>query len=186
MEHVTETAITNTEDEFLIQQFKDGNTDAFDALYRRHLPVVYNWVRFLIPMDDVEDVTQEIFIAVFKSLPGFRGQSQFKTWLRTLTNHKTAEFYRMRNRKKEPLQATLSDGISHSEGSTPKKLEDHIVVQRALLELPENYREVILMRFIEDLQLSEIAKIRSQNLEATKSLYRRAIIALRALLDGSL
>jgi len=96
MEHVTETAFTNTEDKFLIQQFKDGNMDAFDMLYRRHLPVVYNWVRFLIPSDDVEDVAQEIFIAVFKSLPRFRGQSQFKTWLRPLANYKIAEFYRMR------------------------------------------------------------------------------------------
>lgn len=186
MENITETAFTNTEDEFLIQQFKDGNMDAFDTLYRRHLPVVYHWVRFLIPMDDVEDVTQEIFIAVSKSLPGFRGQSQFRTWLRTLANHKIAEFYRMRSRKKEPPQVVLSDALSRGEGSSSKKLEDHIEMQRALLELPENYREVILMRFVEDLQFNEIAKVKGHNLEAIKSLYRRAITALRVILDGSL
>jgi RNA polymerase sigma-70 factor (ECF subfamily) len=183
MEQIKETALKNTEDEFLIQQFKDGNMDAFDALYRRHLPIVYNWVRFLIPLDDVEDVTQEVFIAVYKSLSRFRGQSQFRTWLRTLANRKIAEYYRLRSRKKEPPQTTPLDTISQSEGSSSKRMEDHIALQKALLELPENYREVILMRFLEDLQFNEIAEIKGHHLEAIKSLYRRACVALRELLD---
>jgi len=183
MEHITETAITNTEDEFLIQRFKDGNMDAFDTLYRRHLPVVYNWVRFLIPVDDVEDVTQEIFIAVHRSLPAFRGQAQFRTWLRALTNRKIAEYYRRRNRKKEPPRAALSEASHQNGGSSSEKLEDHIQLRGALLALPENYREVILMRFIEGLQFNEIAQIKGRSLEAIKSLYRRACDALRSLLD---
>lgn len=170
-------------DELLIQQFKDGRKEAFDMLYHRHLPRVHNRVRYVIPENDVEDVTQEIFIAALKSLPSFRGDSQFGTWLRTLTNHKVAEFYRKRARKQEPQLAPLSDALAEVTGNTSQSLEERIYIQRALQKLPENYREIILLRFADDLQFNEIAEHTNQNLEATKSLFRRAIAALRTHLE---
>ncbi|MBL8063281.1 MAG: RNA polymerase sigma factor [Anaerolineales bacterium] len=170
-------------DELLIQQFKDGRKEAFDLLYHRHLQKVFNRVRYVVPENDVEDVTQEIFIAALKSLPSFRGDSQFGTWLRTLTNHKVAEFYRRRTRKQEPQIAPLSDAMAQLTGGSSQSLEERIYIQRALQSLPENYREVILLRFAEDLQFNEIAELTNQNLEATKSLFRRAIAALRTHLE---
>lgn len=183
MENIVKTVFTKTSDEFLIQQFMDGNKDAFEALYARYLAVVYKRVYYLVPAEDVEDLIQEIFIAVSNSLVKFRGEAQFSTWLRALTNHKIAEFYRKRNRKQEPRQTTLTEAAGLSEGSISKNLEDRIAIQRALKELPENYREIILMRFIEGLQFNEIAELTGQSLEATKSLFRRAISALRDQLD---
>ncbi len=183
MENTSNPPLQDASDEFLIQQFKDGMRGAFDALYHRHLPAVYKRVRYVIPESDVEDVTQEIFIAASNSLSSFRGDSKFSTWLRTLTNHKVAEFYRKRSRKQEPLLAPLSDAASRVSGSASQAAEERIFIQRALQQLPENYREVILLRFAEDLQFNEIAQHTGQNLEATKSLFRRAIAALRAHLD---
>lgn len=183
MENISRQAHQESSDEVLIQQFKDGNRDAFDLLYQRHLPNVYKRVRCVIPENDVEDVTQEVFIAVLKSLPSFRGDSQFRTWLRTLTNYKVAEFYRKRTRKQEPLLAPLSEASGRMEGATSKVLEERIFIQSALKKLPENYREIILLRFAEDMQFDEIAKLTNQNLEAAKSLFRRAIAALRNHLD---
>jgi RNA polymerase sigma-70 factor (ECF subfamily) len=178
-----ENTFDSASDEVLIQHFKDGNEDAFDQLYYRHMPNVFKRVRYVIPENDVEDVTQEIFIAAMKSLSSFRGESQFGTWLRTLTNHKVAEFYRRRTRKQEPLLAPLSEASGKVEGSTSKALEERVYLQKALHKLPENYQEIILLRFAEDLQFNEIAKLMGQNLEATKSLYRRAISALRNHLE---
>lgn len=183
MENISKPTIQDTSDEVLVRQFKDGSTDAFDALYHRHLPSVYKRVRYVIPENDVEDVTQEIFIAVLRSLSSFRGEAQFGTWLRTLTNHKVAEFYRKRTRKQEPLLAPLSEASGKMTGSTSKVMEERIYIQSALQKLPENYREIILLRFAEDLQFNEIADLTNQNLEATKSLFRRAISALRSYLD---
>lgn len=175
--------LQDASDELLIQKYCDGFKEAFDVLYHRHLPKVYKRVRYVIPEDDVEDVTQEIFIAALKSMPSFRGDAQFSTWLRTLTNHKVAEFYRKRTRKQEPKLAPLSDAVSQVMGGTSQALEEHIYIQRALQNLPENYREIILLRFAEDLQFNEIADLTNQNLEATKSLFRRAITALRTHLE---
>jgi len=179
----TSIPLQNASDELLIQKFRDGSKDAFDVLYHRHLPKVFKRVRYVVPESDVEDVTQEIFIAALKSLPSFRGDAKFGTWLRTLTNHKVAEFYRRRTRKQEPQLAPLSDAVAQVTGGTSQSLEERIFLQRALQSLPENYREIILLRFAEDMQFNEIAELTNQNLEATKSLFRRAITALRNHLE---
>jgi RNA polymerase sigma-70 factor (ECF subfamily) len=186
MENISKTTIEDTSDEILIRQYRDGSAEAFDALYHRHLPNVYKRVSYVIPEGDVEDVTQEIFIAVLRSLSSFRGEAQFGTWLRTLTNHKVAEFYRKRTRKQEPLLAPLSDASGKTTGNTPTAMEERMFIQGALQKLPENYREIILLRFAEEMQFNEIADLTQQNLEATKSLFRRAISALRSHLDEQL
>jgi RNA polymerase sigma-70 factor (ECF subfamily) len=172
-------------DELLIQKFKDGNSDAFNTLYQRHLASVYNRVRYLIPEVDVEDVTQEVFIAVVKSLHSFRGEAQFGTWLRTLTNHKVAEYYRKRNRKREAPEAPLSEPAIAGEDGRLRMTEERVVLRKALSQISESHREVILLRFAEGLQFKDIAKMTGQNLEATKSLFRRAMSALRSQLDES-
>jgi RNA polymerase sigma-70 factor (ECF subfamily) len=183
MENNSASLAQEISDEILIRQFKDGDQEAFNMLYHRHITNVYKRVRYIVPEAEVEDVTQEVFIAAMNSLGSFRGDSQFGTWLRTLTNHKVAEFYRKRSRKQEPQLAPLSDAFGKMEGSTSKMMEERIYIQKALSQLPENYREVIMLRFAEDLQFNEIAEIMHQNIEATKSLFRRAIVALRNQLD---
>jgi RNA polymerase sigma-70 factor (ECF subfamily) len=170
-------------DELLIKQFKDGNSNAFNELYQRHLPGVYKRVRYMVPEQDVEDTTQEVFIAALKSLSSFRGEAQFGTWLRTLTNHKIAEYYRKCNRKREAPKVAFDDTLDHSDGSTAKALEEQIALRKALRQIPDQYQEVILLRFVDGLQFSEIAELNGQHLEATKSLFRRAVSALRDQLD---
>ena len=174
---------SSASEDALIQQFREGCLDAFDVLYRRYLPSVYNRVRFMIPAEDVEDVTQEVFLAAMKSLPAFRGEAQFSTWLRTITNHKVAEFYRKRNRKQEVQLAPLSEASGCTEGHTSKMMEERIILRKALEQLSTSYREVLILRFAEDLQFNQIAEVTGQSLDATKSLFRRAVAALKNKLD---
>src|SRR5262249_40571274 len=123
-------------DELLIQKFKDGNSDAFDALYQRHLASVYNRVRYVVPETDVEDVTQEVFLAAVKSLSTFRGEAQFGTSLRTLTTHKVAEYYRKRNRKQEAPQVPLFEASARSDDNTARVMEERIALRRRSTRFP--------------------------------------------------
>jgi RNA polymerase sigma-70 factor (ECF subfamily) len=169
-------------DEELVRAAQEGLLEAFSTLYERYLPRVFKRVCCVIPEQDVEDVTQEVFIAVMKSLPSFRYESRFSTWLRTLVNRQVADYYRKRN-----SQEILLGDVS---GTDPDRFlmlgrKDHekgwdelIILSRALGKLPEHYQEIILLRFVEGMQFNEIAEERDQTLEATKSLYRRAIAAL--------
>jgi RNA polymerase sigma-70 factor (ECF subfamily) len=170
-------ALPATSDELLIQKFKEGYTDAFNTLYERHLASVYNRVRYLVPETEIEDITQEVFIAAAKSLHSFRGEARFGTWLRTLTNYKVAEYYRKCNRKREAPQVPLSRAIVYGDANPARIMEERIALRKALNQISESYREVILLRFAEGLQFNEIAEQTKQNLEATKSLFRRAMSA---------
>jgi RNA polymerase sigma-70 factor (ECF subfamily) len=170
-------------DEELVQSARQGKLEAFSTLYERYLQIVYNRVRYTVPEQDVEDVTQEIFIAVMKSLQGFRGESQFSTWLRTLVIRQIANYYR----RKSPLQI-LEEAGSNDEQDVYDKAEkpdrradmdESMVLRQALVALPEQYREILLMRFADGLQFNEIATANRKSLEATKSLFRRAVAELR-------
>jgi len=153
-------------------------------LYERHLPSVYNRVRYRIPESDVEDVTQEVFITALRSLGSFKGNAQFSTWLRTLTNRRVADFYRNKDvteTRSEPLSGEVEVVITEQLTVESKVTvsDDRIILREALMKLPDHYQEILLLRFAEGLKFREIAKVLGQSLEGTKSLYRRAMEALR-------
>lgn len=172
-----------TGDEELVRQAQQGKLEAFTALYERYLPKVFNRVRYSIPTADVEDVTQEVFISVMRSLKSFRYEARFSTWLRTLVRRQIADYYRSRKLPEEKsimLSETNPEYPHHSSTlEISDKIDNVIVLRQGLERLPEHYQEVIFLRFVEGMQFNEIAEERAQSLEATKSLFRRAIAALR-------
>jgi RNA polymerase sigma-70 factor (ECF subfamily) len=173
-------SLSVSSDEELAHLAKMGKQEAFNLLYERLLPSVYARVRFKVPETDVEDVTQEIFIAVLKSLGNFHGQSKFSTWVRTITNRRIADYHR----KKKPS----SDEEYAYEHAVNDNLENHSEIlerqdslksiQFALSRLPQNYQDILLMRFVDNMPFNEIARQNGQSIEATKSLFRRSIAAL--------
>jgi RNA polymerase sigma-70 factor, ECF subfamily len=169
-------------DEELVRYAQLGKEDAFTELYERYLPSVYARVRFKVPEEEVEDITQEIFIAVMKSLDRFRGQSKFSTWLWTLTSRKIADYYRSSKflfARNSDSEEAADSGVSSIDRSAVRNQDDLLAVQNALRKLPENYQEILLLRFVDDVPFNEIAALKGQSLEATKSLFRRSVAALR-------
>ena len=136
----------------------------------------------------MEDITQDIFIAMLRSLKGFRGDAQFRTWLRTLTNRAIADYYRTRDLADfqltpDWLEENCDNEFTVQDLVNPVENDDQILVRQALGRLPTHYQEVILLRFAEDLPFLEIARQQRQSLEATKSLFRRAIAMLDKILE---
>lgn len=170
-------------DEQLVQSAQQGALEAFNLLCERYLPVVYQRVRYLVPEADAEDVTQEVFLAVMRSLSGFRGEARFSTWLRTLTNRQIADYYRRRGPVNHALDSDdYQEERASANGAGQRQqghLEEKIMLRVALNQLPAKYKEVILLRFAEGKSFQEIAAMQDQSLEATKSLFRRAIAALQ-------
>ncbi len=175
-------------DESLARQAQDGNREAFLTLYNRYLTKVYNRVRSRIPETDVEDVVQEAFIAMLRSLHSYEQRSQFGTWLYIIVNRQIADFYRRRHRGggRDTVLVPLEDAERVADGSLRDRdaIDEKVLVQRALMKIPEHYQEVIYMRFADKLTFIEIAQRRGQSLEAVKSLYRRAIQSIRDQIGG--
>ncbi len=171
-------------DEELIKSAQMGRQDAFIEIYERYFPIVHRRVCYKIPADDVEDVTQEIFLSVMKSLNSFKGEAKFSTWIWTLTSRKIADYYR--SRKPAAIKADdieMLDGMMNNQSrSQHQKQDEKMLVDAALRKLPGNYQEILEMRFVDGLPFMDIAKMKNQSLEATKSLFRRAMISLRKTL----
>ncbi len=160
-------------DEILVQRAQRGDRAAFEALCERHLPFVYSRLTALLPPEAVEDVTQEVFVAVLRSIRRYRGHSLFRTWLSGVIRHKVADYYRRRRRQ----------GTAVSLDEVPQKdrsdnWEERALVRIALNRLPAHYQEVLLLRFVEGRSFNEIAEILDISLEAAKSRYRRAVQAV--------
>ena len=173
------------DDTQLVELAKQGNQEAFSCLYDRYLPKVYKKVWFKIPAEYVEDVTHEIFIQVIRSLATFRGESQFSTWLWTLSQRQIVDFYRSKqwkNAKAELEQEAVEDFENYFFCHDSPDIDTNIMLRQAMQKLPEHYQEIILMRFVDGYKFREIAKLTGRKLEATKSLYRRAIAELRLTL----
>lgn len=169
-------------DEELVRQAQAGSLEAFTSLYERYLPMVYRWVRYAVREQEIEDVIQEIFISLLKSLRGFRGDAQFRTWLRTLTKRRIADYYRSRGQAEMDMDWNDAESLpihQPHDHSAAVVADDHLTLRQALRELPEQYRDILLLRFGEGLQFGEIARVNGQSLEATKSLFRRALVAMR-------
>jgi RNA polymerase sigma-70 factor (ECF subfamily) len=186
--NVRDLNLTTLSDEELVHFAQMGRQDAFTALYERFLPSVYARVRFKIPEPEVEDVTQEVFIAILKSLNSFRGGSKFSTWVRTIINRKIVDFYRASGSNTLETDdyddVKLHNLVDHRE--TSNQQDNLLNVQHALSKLPQNYQEILLMRFVEEMPFNEIARQNGQSLEATKSLFRRSVAALaQKLEDGN-
>lgn len=172
----------DTNDEALAKHAQQGDREAFLVLYNRYLVKVYNRVKSRVPPTDVEDVVQDIFIAVIRSLKGFEQRSQFNTWLYTIVNRQIADFYRKRHRTGGDKEHVSLDEVENSPVvavSDQDQLDEQALVKRALGKIPEHYREIILMRFVDRYTFAEIADLSGKSLDAVKSLYRRAIEAIR-------
>jgi RNA polymerase sigma factor (sigma-70 family) len=176
-------------DEELARSAQAGSQEAFIQLYERFFPTVYVWVRFKVPEADVEDVTQEIFIAVLKSLGNFKNQSKISTWIWTITKRKIADYYRAR-KIKQPVDLDCYDeldthNLADHTGNAEGEQDNLVIVRQALCKLPDNYQDIILLRFIYDMPFNEIASQNGQSLEATKSLFRRAMAALTMKMENN-
>lgn len=172
-------------EEILARQAQNGDREAFLKLYDLYLQKVHNRVRSRVPAPYVEDVTQEVFIAVIRSLGKFKQQSRFSTWLYTIVNRQIADFYRHRSRKIEQRSMSLDriENLVSNSDHHHERSDERALIQKVLENLPEHYQEIILMRFADGLTFAEIAEERDQSLEAVKSLYRRAIQAIRDQMD---
>jgi len=161
----------------LVESAQQGNQAAFGELYDHYLTKIYRRVYALVPETDVEDVTQEIFISVAKSLSSFRGGSSFSTWLYRIVKRRVADYYRKRERQVEQVELEKAD---HVQGENPfGDSADALLLQQALRALPESHREIILLRLAEGLPFQEVADRLNIKLGAAKLRFYRAIEACK-------
>jgi RNA polymerase sigma-70 factor (ECF subfamily) len=144
--------------------------------------------------ENAEDITQEVFIEVFRSIGKFRGESRFSTWLYRITIQKSLEHIRNSRRKKRSGIVLSLFGQEHKVGVTSEnpfyhpgvKLENReqsAILFRAIALLPENQKTAFILHKVEGLPHTEIAEIMNNSIPAVESLIVRAKSRLKSLLS---
>jgi RNA polymerase sigma-70 factor (ECF subfamily) len=193
-----------TEDVALVADLKAGSEEAFAVLIAQYHQPLYSLIaRSLNDPADAADITQEVFIKVFRSIRGFHGGSSLRTWLYRIALHEASNQRRWWSRHKKQeitidssfeadpdaennhlsLAATLADR-SDSPFDHAAQAEIRERVEAALRQIPEAFRTVVILREIEGFAYEEIAEILNVNLGTVKSRLTRGRSALRTILNA--
>ena len=162
--------------------------EAFEEIYRLHHKRVYSiCFRMLRNASDAEDLTQQVFIQLFRKLHTFRGESSFTTWLHRMTVNQVLMHFRRRVVKTEK---TTEDGttpiriVSGTENPSRMALIDRIALNQAIGQLPPGYRMVFILHDVEGFEHDQIGKILGCAVGTSKSQLHKARQRLRQLLTG--
>lgn len=173
----------------LIRRAGQGDQEAFRQLVETYQAPAYRLALRMCGGDAAlaEDAAQEAFLAAWRGLPRFRGDSRFSTWLYRLTTNAAIDWLRREKRHRGMDDVTElelpDDGPSPQDQA--EQAETQQTVRRALGQLSEEHRQVLLLRYMQELDYAEIAAALEISEGTVKSRISRAKMRLRELLDGS-
>ena len=163
-----------------------GNISAFEILYERYHRRTYSLcLRMTSSQTESEDLTQEVFIQLFRKVGSFRGESAFSTWLHRLTVNQVLMHFRRRSVKNEK---TSEDGeipeqiVPGTENQSKMPVLDRIALKRAIEQLPPGYKSAFVLHDVEGYEHEEVSKILGISVGTSKSQLHKARLKLRGLL----
>ena len=184
-------------DDELMERYRAGDEDAFTLLVRRHQQPLINFIaRYINDRDSAEDLAQETFIRIFKASRRYKpGQAHFKTWMYHIASNLCKNELRNRGRRNRYRVDNVVEGNGDSEqidlienapadaASQPEvaleRKELHDAIQRAIAELPEQYRMPLILRDLQGLSYDEISDALELRSGTTKSRINRARLMLK-------
>jgi len=167
-------------DKELLEQFRNPSSkeQAFNLIIRKYQKRVYWHIRkIVIGHDDADDVVQNVFIKVWKSLEGFKEESQLFTWLYRVATNESLNWLKQ---KKDNLKVSFDDV---SQGLSQTLADDHYFhgdeiqrkLQQAILTLPEKQRIVFNMKYYDEIKYEEMSQILETSVGALKASYHIAV-----------
>lgn len=183
---------TEMEERELILRCQRGDEAAFEALIHLHEKKVYALCRRMCRNeDDALEAAQDAFLAVWRGIGSFRADAAFSTWLYRLATNACLDLLRREKRHEggvslddEDAPLDVADGAPLPEEAVERS-ETQRMVREAMLALPDEHRQILLLRETEQLSYAEIASITGLELGTVKSRINRARLALRNYLAAS-
>ncbi|HVU27791.1 MAG TPA: RNA polymerase sigma factor [Verrucomicrobiae bacterium] len=169
-----------------VQSARDGNPAAWDALFRRYQLPLYAYVFELVHNEQQAlDLVQETFVAAVKHIGGLRDDEKFGSWLFGIAHQKVVQFWRKRGSKEllfDEIPET-PDEFDNAPDDLLIRHEQEMEFMNLLNQLPPPQRSVLLLHFVEDFSLEEIARVTETQIGTVKSRLHYAKKSLRKLLE---
>ncbi len=182
--------IQDLSDAELITKSISGGEDGFEELVSRYQrPIVSYVYRMLNDYDASLDVTQEVFIKVYKSLERYSSEYKFSTWLYRIAHNAAIDHIRRNSKKLQSLETENQDGTYELQLESPRptpeqdqeQKEWRVEIEAVIKCLPAVYRELIVLRHSQDMSYSEIAEITNLPLGTVKNRLFRAREMMREI-----
>jgi len=168
------------------QNAQSHQAQSFEEVFRLHHRRVYSiCLRMTGNLAEAEDLTQDVFVLVFRKLASFRGESAFTTWLHRLTVNQVLMQFRKSHVRKEQLteDGEMPTGIMFDRNRFNRSpVLDRLALDEAIVQLPQGYRMVFVLHDVEGLEHSEIASLLGCSIGTSKSQLHRARMRMRLLL----
>lgn len=180
------------DDAILVSDYINGNERALEALVLRHKMKIYNFIYSKVfDRDTAEDIFQETFIKVIKTLKRgvYNEEGKFLPWVMRIAHNLVIDFFRKNNRipifdnnDDYDIFQLISDGNPTAERSM---IDEQVVedLQKLIVELPQDQKDVLTMRLYKDMSFKEIAESTGVSINTALGRMRYAIINLRKLVD---
>ena len=180
--------IPKNNDARFLKDLRRRDPSAITELYNTYADRIYSLVFNQVARNHevAQDIVQETFVATLKSAAKFRGQSKVYTWLCSIANKKVSDFYRRQKRqaKYQTITALEPDQLGgEALASNPVESEErHEVARQVLFSLPLHYRQVLILKYVEEMPVLEISQIMGRSPKSIEGLLTRARNELRAKL----
>lgn len=181
---MAQTIFKLSDDFSLINDFIDGDEDAFTVLVDRHKEKVRNLIYLTLGNTDaIDDIAQEVFIAVYRKLKNFKFQSQFTTWLYRVTINKCRDYLRKVKIRSIFSPFSVEDEERYSASYLSDNFDVREIVRKAIAQLPEKLKMPLILRDFDGMSYQEIADTLEIEVGTVKSRIFRARDALKKLLE---
>lgn len=160
----------------LISLAQNGDEQAFELLYRKYITLVYGYVFHKVGRkEEAEDLTSEIWMATLKNLTTYTAHASFKNWIFGIVKHKIMDYYQEKYKiEKVPLIEEIFQAEDNEEDEEDQSKKEQ-KLNRILAMLPENYKQVLFLRFLKGYTTAEIAKELGLTISNVKVIQYRAI-----------
>lgn len=179
------TELDKEKEEALIRQATRGDGEAFTRLYDMYMERIYRYVSYRVSIvADVEDLTQEVFLRAWNSIRGYQPRNPFLAWLFTIAHNRVIDYYRKKGRQ---LETTLDDLPLSTGGAEDPEMEEMVdrdTVRRLIAHLSGDEQQVLMLRFVEGLDYSDVASALGKSQGAVRVIQLRALRRLRQLLQA--
>ncbi len=174
----------------VVDKLRRADPAAVEYLYDTYFDRIYAFVFRLVDRDQAaaEDVVQETFLAALRSQKSFRGDSSLYTWLCSIAYHKVTDLQRRSYREQRKCHVPLDidgrdpDWLGRAGPSVPdvtESVENRDLIQKAMSELPADYRQVLILKYVEEMSVAEICRVMGRSPKSVEGLLTRARRALR-------